>query len=549
MKCPVCDNIHTSMVCPKCGFDSSRDYGRYPTFGVVGKVPSAAALRAQHQKRPEEPEPGTSAVQEPRIESEPAAPVKPADRPEPISAPLPEKKPRRKPVWLAALAAVLVMILGIWIGIGIGRGNDGITVLEPQPEGADPIPVDTAPALPGETDGEIDPPQENADSEKITLPGTFTLKVWAPLEDQLDDSSWLIRMERAFEEAHPESAITWDNRVCTEGDAGIQVTRDLAAAPDVYLYANDQIGSLVSAGALARLEGPYLEQIRADNNDIFLSTVTYVDGGVYGFPVSPNTWVMFYNKAIVDDADITSLESILDKGIVAFDVASSWKLPAFFFAAGGSLFGELGVDAAAGAQFGGEAGYAAARALLTLAENPNFQWDADGYGNAALKDGTIAAYFSDDWDYAGLYEKLGEKLGAAACPTVMIGGERKQLLPFAGTKAVGVNPRSENPEAAMAFAAFLASAQSQKLRFELRGIVPAAAELQSAEGLRSSVCAQAIYDTMNGKSVLQPKIPEMDAVWDPVGTFGANINDGTITWDNYKLYVDALQRQLSDRLP
>lgn len=43
MKCPVCGNINTPMVCPKCGFDSAKDYGRYPTLGSVGRIPAAAA--------------------------------------------------------------------------------------------------------------------------------------------------------------------------------------------------------------------------------------------------------------------------------------------------------------------------------------------------------------------------------------------------------------------------------------------------------------------------------------------------------------------------
>ena len=103
----------------------------------------------------------------------------------------------------------------------------------------------------------------------------------------------------------------------------------------------------------------------------------------------------------------------------------------------------------------------------------------------------------------------------------------------------------KNMKVAMEFAAYLASVESQKLRFELRGIVPAATELQSMEALQNSICAQAIMDTMNGKSAFQPKIPEMDAVWSPVGTFGANIKDGMITMDNYKTAVDELQAQLS----
>ena len=422
---------------------------------------------------------------------------------------------------LIALLLACVMVLGL-----VACGGNDAPETTGAPDAGNDTPETTAPAVGGEAEA-------------------ITLKVWAPQEDQVDDSSWLIQVEKAFAEAHPEYIITWDNGVCAEGDAKTLITADPAAGADVYMYANDHLGGLIQAGAVAELGGPYLEQVMNDNNETFVGTVTYADGAVYGFPVAPNTWFMFYNKAIVGDADITSLESILEKGVVTFDVANSWNMPAFFFAAGGSLFGDLGVDAAAGAQFGGEAGYAAAEALLTLQEHPNFKWDGDGFGNNSLKDGTVAAYFSGDWDYAGLYEKLGEDLGAAACPTVMIGGEAKQLLPYAGSKVVGVNPHAKNMKAAMQFAAYMASVESQKLRFELRGIVPAATELQSLEGLQNSICAQAIMDTMNGKSAFQPKIPEMDAVWGPVGTFGANIKDGMITMDNYKEAVDDLQAQLS----
>ena len=425
---------------------------------------------------------------------------------------------------LIALLLACVMVLGL-----VACGNDAPETTAPNAGGETNAPETTAPAASGEAEA-------------------ITLKVWAPQEDQVDASSWLPQVEAAFAAAHPEYAITWDNGVCAEGDAKTLITADPAAGADVYMYANDHLGGLIQAGAVAKLGGPFLEQVKADNNEVFVNTVTYSDGDVYGFPVAPNTWFMFYNKAIVGDADITSLEAILEKGIVTFDVANSWNMPAFFFAAGGSLFGETGTDAAAGAQFGGQPGYDAAEALLKLQENPNFKWDGDGFGNNSLKDGTVAAYFSGDWDFGGeqgLYAKLGENLGAAAAPTVMIGGEAKQLLPYAGSKVVGVNPHTANPKVAMEFAAFMASVESQKLRFELRNVVPAATELWELDGVKNSICAQAILDTMNGKSAYQPMITEMDAVWGPVGTFGANIKDGMITMDNYKEAVDDLQNQLS----
>ncbi len=377
-------------------------------------------------------------------------------------------------------------------------------------------------------------------------PEAITLKVWAPQEDQVDDSSWLIQVEKAFEEAHPEYTITWDNGVCAEGDAKTMVTADPAAAADVFMYANDQLGDLVNAGALAKLGGSYLEQVTTDCYATYVNTVTHTDGSVYGFPVAPNTWFMYYNKTLLTEEDVKSLEACLEKGIVAFETSNSWYLPAFFFANGCTLFGETGADAAAGVQFGGEAGYQAMATVVDLVNNnANFKNGADGYGNAGLKDGTVAAYFSGSWDYAGLYEALGEDLGAVAPPTVQINGEAKQLKSYAGSKAVGVNPNTKNAKAAMQFAAFLANADSQLLRFQLRNITPAVTALGENADVAASIVAVAENATMASASIAQPSIPEMGNVWTPIADMGTNILNGNVTADNVNEMVDAMVELLN----
>ena len=125
LKCPVCDNINTSMLCLKCGFDSSRDYEKYPTFGAVGKVPSASALRREWlQNHP---------VEEPVI----------------IPTP-PQPEPKKKKPWLIAAACAAMLALGIGIGAGLTGGKteptepkESVTMQEP-PETTTP-PETTAP--------------------------------------------------------------------------------------------------------------------------------------------------------------------------------------------------------------------------------------------------------------------------------------------------------------------------------------------------------------------------------------------------------------------
>ena len=421
---------------------------------------------------------------------------------------------------LIAMLLACVMVLGL-----VACGGNAPETTAP----ADNAPETTAPVAEG--------------------PEAITLKVWAPQEDQVDATSWLCQMQAAFEAAHPEYAITWDNGVCPEGDAAKMVTADPAAAADVYMFANDQLGTLIQAGALAELGGPYLEQVQNDVSATYVNTVTSTDGCVYGFPVAPNTWFMYYNKELVGDADLTSMESILEKGKVAFEIKNSWYLPAFFFAAGGTLFGETGADAAAGVQFGGEIGINATNAVLDLLANPNFVVDGDGYGNAGLKSGEVVAYFSGSWDFGGdngLYAVLGENLGAAPAPTVMMNGAPAQLKAYAGSKAVGVNPNAKNMKAAMQFAAFLASADSQLVRFQLRNITPAVTALAENPDVAASIVAAAESATMANTSVAQPTIAEMNPVWGPVGTFGTNLADGSVTRDNVAEMVELLYTQLNE---
>lgn len=49
MNCPICNTATTAPICPECGYDASRDYGRYPTFGKLpAGTPTVSRLRADH---------------------------------------------------------------------------------------------------------------------------------------------------------------------------------------------------------------------------------------------------------------------------------------------------------------------------------------------------------------------------------------------------------------------------------------------------------------------------------------------------------------------
>ena len=141
-----------------------------------------------------------------------------------------------------------------------------------------------------------------------------TLSVWAPQEDQADSESWLPKMCDLFNDAHPECDITFKYGVCSEGDAGKNVSQDPEGSADVYFFANDQLGTLIQANAVSRLGGDALRQVQESNSENMIASVTSADGGVYGIPFTGNTWFMYYNKSIFSEEDIKSLDRMLEKG-------------------------------------------------------------------------------------------------------------------------------------------------------------------------------------------------------------------------------------------
>lgn len=373
----------------------------------------------------------------------------------------------------------------------------------------------------------------------------ITIKVWAPEVDQRDENSWLNVMLPKFEEAHPEYNITWDVGVCGEGDAATFVKNDPAAAADVFFYANDQMGTLIEAGALAKLGGSYLETVNANFSKIHVDLLTYTDGSVYGFPTSPNTWFMWYNKDVFTEEDIKNIGTMLEKGVVSFPMDNSWYTGSFFFGAGGTVFGELGNDAAAGIDFSSDTCVAAAGYMAEMVKSSNFVNDVDGAGVAGMKEGTIHAMFSGDWDKPSLEESLGDKLGCAVLPKFTMDGVDYQMKSFAGNKAVGVNPNASNPKAAMELAAFLTSPEALLARYELSGYTPAATACTEEDVIKANPTVLVLNDQMANCAIVQPVIAEMSAFWDPVKNFGLNILNGSITAENAKENIDKTMELLN----
>ena len=354
------------------------------------------------------------------------------------------------------------------------------------------------------------------------------LTVWSPQEDQ--DTNWLQDQCEAFAAEHPNWKINFNYGVCPESEAKDNVTKDVEAAADVYMLANDNIPDLVSAGALSELGGDYLGYVTSTNSDSILASVTYNDS-VVAFPFTPNTWFVYYDKSVFSEDDVKNFDTMLEKAgeagkKVSFKLTDSWYIEAFYVANGCTLFGD-GTDTDAGIDFGGDKAAAVTEYLVDLAANPNFLVDADGSGLAGLGD-SVAALFSGTWDAEAVKEKLGDNMGVAALPTVTIDGKEGQMKSFIGSKAIGVNPNAENQQVAMSLAAYLAGEKAQTAHYEMRNLLPSNINISLAD----DPIATAVTNVMTDTSIMQPLCKEMSNYWSPAENMGKNIQSGEVTKDN-----------------
>lgn len=351
-----------------------------------------------------------------------------------------------------------------------------------------------------------------------------SLTVWSPQEDQ--DTGWLKQQCEAFNEAHPEWNVTFTYGVCPEGEAKDTVKNDVEGSADVYMLANDNIPDLVSCNGLAEIGGSYLDDIKANNSESIVSSVTYNDA-VVAFPFTSNTWFMYYDKSVFSEDDIKSLDTMLEKGKVSFPITNSWYIASFYAANGCTLFGD-GTKEDDGIDFGGDKGAAVTNYLVDLVANPNFVNDADGAGIAGLRDKSVNAIFSGTWDADAVEEALGENMGVAALPTVKIDGQDQQMKSFMGSKAVGVNPNAKDMEVAMSLAAYLTNEESQLAHYEMRNVLPSNTNIDVSD----NAIAEAVADVMKNTSIVQPLVSKMGNYWSPAENMGKAIFAGEVTHDN-----------------
>lgn len=365
------------------------------------------------------------------------------------------------------------------------------------------------------------------------------LKVWCP-QNQVD-TGIMADQQKAFAEAHPEWNITWTTEVVGEDQCATEVTKDVDNAADVFFFANDQLKTLVDVGALARLGGEAEAMVASDNADLVKSTVT-IDGAVYGIPFTHNTFFMFYDKTLMTEDDVKTLEGIMAKQTADnvynyyFESAGGWKLGAYYYGAGLSVFGPDGSDLSAGCDWNSAKGVAVTNYLIDLINNPKCAYDGEISVSELIADHRLGVWFDGAWNYNLYHDALGDDMGMATIPTFNPDGNDYQMLGFYGSKAIGVNAHSKSMAAAVAFATYLGTEEQQKVRYDRSAQPPTNVNITIADDSMVTV----INDEAAKCSVVQPVDSTFSArYWNYANTIPTEIRSGELNKDNVQEKMDA----------
>lgn len=387
----------------------------------------------------------------------------------------------------------------------------------------------------------------NADSgstEKIKL------TVWAPQEDQTDYSkvdakygdNLLKYMCEAFDDAHSEWDIDFEYKVCSEGDAYNELSKDAAAGGDVFMYAGDQTVNLVENGIANQLVVD--DELKSNNPANAFDTVT-IDDAVYGVPFTPNSWFMYYDKSKFSEEEVQSLDTMMAKDAgckynFSMDLDNGWYNAGFFYGAGCSIYkGDNGELDESKCDFNNEKGLGAAKVMLGLAKNKKFLCDDDnGVGLSELQKGNVAAYCSGTWNAQKVKEALGDNYAATILPKININGEEVQMNSIGSYKYIGVNKNTKNPAAAQALALWLAGEECQKDRFAARGVTPTLTSLTESDEVKADVASTAL--TAQTEFIAEtPQSKKFSAnFWTSMEALGKGMLNGEINDKNLQKQLD-----------
>ena len=250
---------------------------------------------------------------------------------------------------------------------------------------------------------------------------------------------------------------------------------------------------------------------------------------MYGYPVSAETYALFYNKALIKETEVPKTWEDLAKWVKDFnaknpgkrgfvmDVGNAYYSIVFTTSNGNRLFGPSGTDTQS-TNINSEASIKGMKFFQSMKGALNVPAaDLDTANcDQAFSSGNAAMHITGPWNIKNFVD-AGLDFGVTQLPSLP--GDTSPASSFSGTRAMFVSAYSEHPEEAADFAHFLVSPEMQQLRFDLTGAMPA---------IQTTVSSPYIPGFLNQLDYAfpMPSIPEMGMYWEAMNNASKNIWDG-----------------------
>ncbi len=377
---------------------------------------------------------------------------------------------------------------------------------------------------------------ENEGTSDSDLAGTYTVTMWvseidgvaAQIRKQIDD----------FEAANPGIVINAKIEGVNEGDAASKVLADVASAPDIYFFAQDQLSRLIQAAALSAPGKSAQETIRKNNDEISVASATVSDT-IYAYPLtSDNGYFMYYDKSIISETDADDLTKIIEAcersgKKFRFALENAWYTASFFLGAG--CESTWTIDASGNFNgvkddYNSDKGLIAMRGMMQLTKSPCYDSDADVFTDAG-------AIVSGIWNSNAAEDFFGDDLGITDLPSYTVGGKSYHLGSFSGNKLLGVKPQSDAKKAAVLskLALYLTNEKCQEERFEEFQWGPSNKKAQASDKVKANKALTALAE-QNKYATPQGQIH--GSWWDIAKVLGADSKNASS--------VDDLKKALSN---
>ncbi|MDE5587779.1 MAG: extracellular solute-binding protein [Acetatifactor sp.] len=366
-------------------------------------------------------------------------------------------------------------------------------------------------------------------SDNSSLAGTYDITVWVSEAAGVADLTK--EQIKRFCDANPGIVINATVEGISESNSASNMITDVESGADIFCFAQDQLTRLVEAGALNKLGTNTAETVRSLNTEVAVKAAS-VGNELYCYPLTAdNGYFMFYDKSVVKEEHLGSLEDIIADCEAAgrmFSMeceTSAWYVASFFFATGcvsDWTTDTSGSFTSVNDTFNSPEGLIAMKGMEKLVKSSSFMSSSNTADFAAATPSAVV--ICGTWGVTAAKEALGDNYGVAEMPSFTVDGKTYHMGSYSGCKLMGVKPQADATKGAVLqqLALYLTNEECSLERFESQGWGPANKNAVESEAVKADEALQA-FNAQGPYSISQGNIH--GSWWDIAKLLGTNARE------------------------